>query len=57
MYAAQYGNFEAVNYLSVRGVLLDVQDREGKSLLLRTLLAEKYELGSKLLNRGATINY
>ena len=44
LYAAVYGNFDAVNYLSVRGVLLDVEDREGRSLFLRTLLAEKYEL-------------
>lgn len=57
MYAAIYGNFEAVNYLSVRGLMLDVEDREGKSLLLRTLLAEKYDLASKLLSRGATVNY
>jgi ankyrin repeat protein len=49
MYAAQYGNFDAVNYLSIRGVHLDVEDREGKSLLLRTLMSEKYELASKLI--------
>jgi hypothetical protein len=57
MYAVAYGNFEAVNYLSVRGLLLDVEDREGRSLFLRTLLAEKYELASKLLTRGASLNY
>jgi ankyrin repeat protein len=57
MYAAQYGNFDAVNYLSMRGVHLDVEDREGKSLLLRTLMAEKYELATKLIQRGAKVNY
>ena len=57
MYAAQYGNFDAVNYLSMRGVHLDVEDREGKSLLLRTLMAEKYELETKLIQRGAKVNY
>jgi hypothetical protein len=32
MYAASVGNFEAVNYLSVRGVKLDVEDREQTDL-------------------------
>lgn len=27
MYAAEIGNFEVVNYLSARGVQLDVEDR------------------------------
>lgn len=40
MYAALHNNFDIVNYLSVRGLLLDVEDREGKSLLARTLMAE-----------------
>lgn len=57
MYAASYDNFDVVNYLSVRGLNLDVEDREGKTLLLKTLLAEKYELASKLLSRGASINF
>lgn len=49
IYAAGYGNFDAVNYLSIRGVNLDVEDREGKSLLLKTLLSEKYEVATKLI--------
>jgi len=38
-------------------VHLDVEDREGKSLLFRALMAEKYDLAMKLLQRGATVNY
>ena len=57
MYAAECANFDAVNYLSIRGVHLDVEDREGKSLLFRALMAEKYDLATKLLQRGATVNY
>jgi len=57
MYAAECANFDAVNYLSIRGVHLDVEDREGKTLLFRALMAEKYDLATKLLQRGATVNY
>lgn len=57
MYAALHSNYWAVNYLSVRGLLLDVEDREGKSLLARVLMADNYELALKLLSRGATVNY
>ena len=36
-YAAAVKNFELVNYLSGRGMLVDVEDREGKTILLRAL--------------------
>lgn len=49
MYAAEYNNFDAVNYLSVRGVHLDVETKEGKTLLFLILAAEKYDLASKLI--------
>ena len=57
MYAASVCNFDAVNYLSVRGVKLDVEDREGKTLLMRILMADLYDLASKLISRGADINF
>ena len=56
MYAAIIGNWETVNYLSIRGILLDVEDKEGKTLLFRAVAGEQYELASKLLRRGANVN-
>ena len=49
MYAAEYNNFDAVNYLSVRGVPLDVETKEGKTLLFLILAADKYDIASKLI--------
>lgn len=36
-YAASLKHFDLVDYLSGRGMLVDVEDREGKTVLLRTL--------------------
>ena len=36
-YAASLKNFDLVNYLTGRGMLIDVEDREGKTILLRAL--------------------
>lgn len=55
--AALSGNFAAVNYLSVRGVDLNVEDKDGRQLLLLVLLADQQDLATKLLSRGANINY
>jgi ankyrin repeat protein len=57
LYAAEVGNFEAVNYLSVRGVNLNVQDRLGKTLLIKVLASEMFELAGKLTSRGADVNF
>ena len=57
MYAAVHKMFDLVNYFSVRGLPIDVEDREGKSLLLHTVLAENYELATKLISRGASVDF
>jgi uncharacterized protein len=49
--------FEAVNYLSVRGLNLNVCDSEGRSLLLRVLMEEKSDLAKNLIQRGADIDF
>ena len=36
-YAASITNFEAVNYLTQRGMLADVEDKDGKTVLMRVL--------------------
>ena len=55
-YAASIGNFEAVDYLSQRGMLPDVEDRDGKTVLVRVLEAYNFELANKLIRRGANVN-
>ena len=55
-FAASLKNFELVNYLSGRGMLVDVEDREGKTILLRALENYNQGLASRLLARGADIN-
>ncbi len=57
MYAAVHKMFDLVNYFSVRGLPIDVEDREGKSLLLHTVLAENYEIATKLISRGASVDF
>ena len=57
VYAAAIRNFEAVNYFSIRGFSLDTEDRVGYSILTIVLIAGNFELASKLLKRGADINY
>ena len=57
MHACTHARFEVVNYLSVRRIDLNVQDQDGKSLLVKTLLAEQYELASKLIIRGADVDF
>jgi len=57
MYACNNGRFDVVNYFSVRRINLNVLDLDGKSLLVKTLLAEQYELASKLIIRGADVDF
>jgi uncharacterized protein len=55
--AILHRKFEAVNYLSVRGLNLNVCDSEGRSLLLRVLMEEKSDLAKNLIQRGADIDF
>lgn len=55
-YAASLKHLELVNYLTGRGMIIDVEDNEGKTVLLRALEAYDQGLAAKLLHRGADIN-
>lgn len=55
-YAASLKHFDAVDYLTGRGMLIDVEDRDGKTILLRALENHNLSLAEKLLARGADIN-
>ena len=37
-------------------MLLDIEDRDGKTVLMRALWGENFELATKLISRGANIN-
>ena len=37
-------------------MMADVEDREGKTVLVRVLEAYKFELATKLIRRGADVN-
>jgi len=56
MYAAWLRHWEAVEFLTSRGVLTDASDHEGLTVLMRVLAAYKFELATKLINRGSDIN-
>ena len=55
-YAAHLKHFELVEHLAERGMLVDVEDREGKTILLRALESYNKALADKLLGLGADIN-
>ena len=55
-FAATIQNWEAVDYLSSKEVLTDVEDQDGITLLMKVLLHERFDLAAKLLNRGSDIN-
>lgn len=55
-YAAMLKNFDLVNYLTGRGMFIDVEDREGKTVFLRALENYNQGLAEKLLARGADID-
>ena len=55
-YAASLKYFDLVNYLTGRGMFVDVEDHEGKTVLLRALENYNQALAEKLLARGADIN-
>jgi len=49
-------HWEAVEFLSSRGVFSEASDHEGQTVLLRALAAYQFELASKLISRGSDIN-
>jgi ankyrin repeat protein len=57
MHAAFIGNWDAVNYLSIRGLYLNCEDEKGQTLLARVLAGDKYELAGRLIRRGLDINH
>ena len=57
MYAASIGNFQMVNYLTSRGLLINIEDSTGSTVLSKVLEAYDFDLATKLIKRGADINY
>ena len=55
-YAASINNWDAVNYLSGRGMYTDVEDQEGLTVFFRALNASQFDIASKLLSRGTKID-
>lgn len=56
MFAAWLRHWEAVDFLSSRGVLTNDSDNEGLTVLMRVLAGYKFELATKLINQGSDIN-
>jgi ankyrin repeat protein len=56
IFAADLQNWEAVDFLSSKGVLIDVEDNDGTTLIMKVLTSERFDLATKLLNRGSDIN-
>ena len=46
-----------MNYLSLRAKNLNIEDREGYTILIRYLLKNKISMVKRILIRGADINY
>ena len=46
-----------INYLTSRGMLIDIEDSSGATVLTKVLEAYNFDLASKLIKRGANINY
>ncbi len=57
MYAADNNLDEVVSYFSLKTRNIDKEDSKGVNLLGRYLLREDFDMGSKLVLRGANINY
>ena len=56
MYAAVVHNWPAVDYLSYAGLLIDIEDTDGMTLLMKVLKEYQFDLAAKLINRGSDIN-
>lgn len=54
--AAHNQNWDAVDYLSSRGVLVDVEDQDGLTLLMKVLTYNQFDTAAKLLSRGSDVD-
>jgi uncharacterized protein len=57
MYASTKGYNEIINYLTLRSNDLDQEDSNGVTILMNYLFKKDLKMCSKLLTRGANINY
>jgi ankyrin repeat protein len=56
-YAAKYNIDDITSYLSLRSKRLDDEDPEKLTAFTRYLLLNKFDMATKLIARGADINY
>jgi uncharacterized protein len=56
MFAASIQNWDAVDFLSAQGMLIDVEDHDGLTLLFKTLVASQFDLAARLISRGSDLN-
>lgn len=57
MYAANKGYNEIVNYLTLRTKDLNEEDNDSLTLLMIYLFKKDLKMASKLITRGANVNY
>lgn len=57
IFAAKNDYDDIVNYLSLRAKNLNVEDKEGMTIMIQYLLKSKIEMVKKILIRGADVNY
>lgn len=57
MYAAYNGKYDAVNHLTFRTKNLDFEDIHGNTLMMILLKANNQDMVTKLVNRGANLNF
>ena len=46
-----------MNYLSLRALDLDLEDYNGTTILVHQVQNEQYTMASRLISRGANMNY
>ena len=56
MFAAQQNLHQIVNFLSVRTKNLNVEDKDGTTILMHHVLQGNYKMSSRLIYRGAKID-
>ena len=57
MFAAEQNLKNMVNYLSLRTKNLNIEDSRGKTIVMHMILQHNYKMVSRLLYRGARIDY
>ena len=57
MYASELKKKATVNYISLRTKNLNIEDTKGNTILMYMLMQENFKMASRLILRGANIEY